>query len=264
MDATTPLDVQVTFYFQFYSPTTDLPAAPSPAPTVGIVRLVDDTRTVLVAPGTALDVVSSGTGLYSYTLDGADNDADGVLIGTATTTDAAYTPYYNYANITYTVQAGAGGGATAADVWDYLTTAPNVPGSMKEFILRQLALINPSGVVFIRSQVDATGNTYLQQGITYTGSYRLLYLSTTTRDLSAVGTTVRLQFRASSPNAPQNSFPADEIMGSPGAWQIYVPITGAQSAALNTGTYTGQLAVYEGANETPAIASFSVTVAMNP
>lgn len=107
MDATTPLDVPVTFYFQFYSPTTGLPAAPSPAPTVGIVRLVDDTRTVLVAPGTALTAVSGGTGLYAYELDGADNDADGIFVGTATTTDAAYTPYYSYANVFYTVQAFA-------------------------------------------------------------------------------------------------------------------------------------------------------------
>ena len=272
MDATTPLDVDVPFYFQFYDPTTGLPDAPSPAPTVSIVRLVDDAQTTLVAPGTALTAVSGATGRYAYVLDAGDNDADGVLIGTATTTDAAYTPYFDYANVFYTVQAGAGGGASAADNWAYPEADATVPGSMGEFIVTNLNAIRIAadkivlnGVVFVRAPVDANGNTTLQQGVGYLGAYRLQYLVSTTRDLSLLSAAdVRLQFRANNQYAPQNSFPADEITGSVGAWTIYVPITNAQSAALTVGSYAGQLAVYEGGLETPNIGSFTVKVESNP
>lgn len=106
MDATTQIDTSVPLYFRFYLPSTGAPYAPTPAPTVTVYRVneADGTRTALVAALTALTAISGLTGAYVYVLDDSLNDELGQLVGEAVTTDAALTPYPEYATRTYIAQ----------------------------------------------------------------------------------------------------------------------------------------------------------------
>lgn len=235
MDATTQLDTLVPFYFQFYLPTTGLPYAPTPAPTVTVYVLNEATglRTVLVAPGTALTAISGLTGAYVYLLAAASNTVLGQLVAEATTTDALFTPYPNYATRPYDVQVlpfqftsdgsggylvdanavTGGGGATAAQVWDYLTTAPNVPNSMKAYILTQLGYIVPGLVQVISPVEPASGNLtlYNQDYTVASGAVLPEWTSDTwaAYDLSnAVSITCTYQTQASAAETPLGTITA--------------------------------------------------------
>lgn len=149
-------------------------------------------------------------------------------------------------------------------IWDKATSALTTPGSIGAYVLAYLAAIrsvtdNISGVTFVHSPVDEDGNTRIVKGKRYTGSQKLHYSSDTTRDLSSA-TIVALEFDG-------ESFPADSITGSVGDWDIYIPLTNAETLTLSPGVHSGELAVYDTSptpdQEIPELAQFSVTVERN-
>ncbi len=141
-DATTQLNTDVPLFWQFYLPTTGAPYAPTPAPTGLVYRLnADGTRTALVGAGAALTAIAGLTGAYTYILDDSLNTALGQLIGQATTTDTALTPYPEYATQNYVVEvqkftfsADKVNSNAASEVLDALAASYDTAGTIGEQI----------------------------------------------------------------------------------------------------------------------------------
>ena len=206
-------------------------------------------------------VTELANGWYKWTPAAADFDTKGELLLHASAADCdPYDEKYEVGGIDFFA---AVAGIPSA-VWAYATANANVVGSMGKWLLDNVGAVravtdNISGVTFVHSPVDEDGNTRIVKGKRYTGSQKLHYTSDTTRDLSAA-TIVALEFDG-------ESFPADSITGSVGDWDIYIPITNAQSLTLSPGVYAGELAVFDTSptpdEEIPELAQFTVTVDKN-
>lgn len=218
------------------------PYDPTPAFTVNVKRInaSDGSEETLVS-GQA-SIATGTTGRFSYVLDSDENDALGILIAEFVTTDTSIDPLLR------TVPA-------SVDV----EPAVDVDLSTIEADLDTLLARTVAGVTFVGSPVDSNGNTRIVKGVRYTGSDRLHYTTDSTRDLSS-NTLVALEFQG-------ESFPADEITGSSGAWDIYIPLTNAETDDLMLGRFEAQLSVYDTSpnpdQEIPELARFKVTVERN-
>lgn len=113
------------------------------------------------------------------------------------------------------------------------------------------------GLVFVRATIDPNGDTYMDVGKDYTGDYRLHYRSKDTRNLLASGTVVQLQFNG-------KRFVADTPVGTPGDWDIYVPVAEAYTRKFYPAPYPGELAVLIDNKEVDGLGKFTVTISKNP
>lgn len=145
--------------------------------------------------------------------------------------------------------------ASATAVWNKPESEVTMAGSIGKWFKDTLAAIRSrtnkigAGAVFVRSDVDSSGNVTL-----YHGKKQVLHWTLDdARNLLAEGVTVEFQYGAT-------ALPVT-VVGEPGAWELECEVITKRS--VHPAEYAGELAVFEGAAEVDAAGEFRVTVKRN-